>query len=242
MDLLGVTVFITGAGRRIGAYCAQALALEGARIIIHYHRSKEQAVSLTHTIRERGGTAEVVSGDLADPQQVKNLLSQAESLLGPVRILINNASLFFPGTLTNTPLDQWNQHLGVNLTAPFLLTQAFANQLKPSLSGKVINIIDQRVTRPRSGHLAYTVAKSALWTLTQITAQELAPTIQVNAIAPGPILPALGADPKTFHQVAHATPLKRAGTPKDISNTVLFLIQQDYITGEMICVDGGEHL
>lgn len=242
MDPSGVTALLTGAGRRIGAACAEALAAQGARIAIHCHRSEADAESLCAAIRQRGGQAAWFCADLADAGQTSALLEQVCQHFGPVRILVNNAAIFQSGSLRTTSQEVWERHLAVNLTAPFLLMQAFANSLAPTLTGKIINLIDQRVVRPHSGQVAYTVAKSALWTLTRMAAVELAPTIQVNAIAPGPILPSAAATVGSFQQVAAATPLGRAGIPQDIADTLLFLVRQEFITGEMICVDGGEHL
>lgn len=242
VELAGLTALVTGAGRRIGAACAEALAAAGARVAVHCHHATGEADALCTAIRRRGGEAQWFQADLADTGQTAGLMAQVEACLGPVRILVNNASLFRPGTLRATPLEAWQREMAINLTAPFLLMQAFAAALAPTKTGTVVNLLDQRIVRPPVGHLAYTVAKSALWTLTQMAAIELAPAIRVNAIAPGPILPASGAPDAHFHAVVDATPLKRVGTPQDVTETLLFLVRQSMITGEMICVDGGEHL
>ena len=241
MNPSDTTALITGAGRRIGAACALALANQGARVVIHSRNSSAGATALCEQIRKHGGKAGCLEADLASPTEAAGLMERTRQRFGPVTILVNNAAIFEPGTLDNTTIVDWNRHLGINLTAPFLLMQSFARQL-PSSVGKIINLIDQRVTRPQPGHAAYTVAKSALWTLTRLAALELAPQVQVNAIGPGPILPAPGSGPEGFHRVAAATPLARPGLPEDITAALLFLIRQDYITGEMIRVDGGEHL
>ncbi len=242
MELAGTTALVTGAGQRIGAACAEALALAGAQVAIHTHRSHTMAGECCATIRRQGGRAEIFAADLSDGQQAVQLMEQVTARLGRVDILVNNAAVFQPGHLRDTPLTAWQAVMAINLTAPFLLMQAFARGLAPSGAGVIINLIDQRVARPRPGHLAYTVAKEALWTLTRITAVELAPTIRVNAIAPGPILPAAGMAGEAFQRVAAATPLGRAGSPQDIVDTLLFLVRHPFITGEMIFVDGGEHL
>ena len=245
MNPHGATALVTGAGRRIGAACARALAALGVRVAIHCRHSGADAGALCAEIRRQGGQAAVFEADLTDGDAAGALLDRVRERFGPVGILVNNAALFEPGTLLDTSLESWNRHLALNLTAPFLLTRAMARQqaaLAEPKPGKIINIIDQRIGRPRPGHLAYTTAKSALWTLTRISARELAPAIQVNAIAPGPILPAPGADDAAFRQVAAATPLGRPGSPSDIAAALLFLLHQDFITGEMIHMDGGEHL
>ncbi|MEO5362757.1 MAG: SDR family oxidoreductase [Magnetococcus sp. DMHC-8] len=241
-DLAGCTALVTGAGQRIGAACAEALARAGARVAVHAHRSQGAARALCTAIERQGGRAELFVADLADPEEAARLLEQVAARMGVVTLLVNNAAVFPPGTLRDTPLAAWQAVLAVNLTAPFVLMQAFARGLPPPATGVIVNLLDQRIVRPRPGHLAYTVAKEALWTLTRLAAVELAPAVRVNAIAPGPILPAAGDGIEMFRRVAAATPLQRAGSPQDIVDTLFFLIRHTFITGEMICVDGGEHL
>lgn len=235
-----MTALVTGAGQRIGATCAEALALAGAKVAVHAHHSQAAALALCTAIGQQGGQAEPFFADLADPEQVTRLLEQVAMRLGTLHILVNNAAIFQPGTVRTTPVAAWDEMLAINLTAPFLLMQGFANGMPTT--GVIINLLDQRITRPRPGHLAYTVAKSALWTMTRMAAVELAPTIRVNAIAPGPILPAAGSALEAFQQIGAATPLGRVGSPQDVVDALLFLVQHTFITGEMICIDGGEHL
>ncbi|MBF0162452.1 MAG: SDR family oxidoreductase [Magnetococcales bacterium] len=242
LDLAGHTALVTGAGRRIGAACAEALAGAGARVAVHHQHSGAEAEALCQRITRQGGRAEPFAADLTEATRLPLLLAAVGQRLGRVTILVNNAAIFAPGTLRDTPLTAWQGMLATNLTAPFLLMQAFAQALPPPATGVIINLVDQRVLRPSAGHLAYSVAKSALWQLTQQSALELAPHIRVNAIAPGPILAAAGAAGAAFPQIAAATPLQRPGSPQDIVDALLFLIGHAFITGEMICVDGGEHL
>ncbi|MBF0427384.1 MAG: SDR family oxidoreductase [Magnetococcales bacterium] len=238
------TALITGAGRRIGAACAKRVAQHGTAVVIHYGTSHSEAKELQEEITNQGGEAHILQADLTDPEQTMALIPQAMALLNsrPIDILINNAAIFLPGSIQSTPIDLWNRHLAINLTAPFLLMQAFVLALPPQRTGKIIQIIDQYGHRPRPGYAAYSAAKSALWTLTRQAALELAPRIQVNAIGPGPILPASGDSMKKFAQIAAATPSQRAGTLDDITAALFFLLHNDFITGEMIRVDGGEHL
>jgi NAD(P)-dependent dehydrogenase (short-subunit alcohol dehydrogenase family) len=242
MDMRGVPVLVTGGGRRIGKACVEALIQANASVVIHFGRSQKEAELLSGKIRQKGGQAAMLQGDLAKSEEVGSIMQRAAQFFGPVQILLNSAAIFKPGLFSNTDLAQWHEHIGVNLTAPFILMQEFAAQLPPQTPGKIINIIDQRINRPRPGHIAYTTAKSGLWTLTQVAAQEMAPWIQVNAIAPGPILPAPDQSDDSFNKIAKATPLARHGSPEDIAKAVIFLIEQEYITGEIIRVDGGEHL
>lgn len=241
--LSGTPVLVTGAGKRIGAAIAEALADRGAPVVLHYGQSSQEAEALCERIVRHGGRVATVQADLNQPEQVMRLIERAAGCFGPLGVLINNAALFHPGHFSDTSLAQWQHHLAVNLTAPFLLMQAFAQQSTPHQTGKILNLLDQRIARPRPGHLAYNATKSALWTLTQIAAQELAPHIQVNAIAPGPILPASGEGSEaSFLAVARKTPLQRPGGPEDILQAVLYLLRQNYVTGEILRVDGGEHL
>ncbi|MBF0425599.1 MAG: SDR family oxidoreductase [Magnetococcales bacterium] len=248
MELTGTTALITGAGRRLGAACALALARVGVRIVLHHGTSAADARVVSEEIQRLGGTALPLAADLADPEQVATLLPRAITLTGGIDILINNAAIFIPGGLRDTDSESWQRHLAINLTAPFLLMQAFARQphLQPNgdtrVRGKVVNLLDQRIDRPRPGHVAYTAAKSALWSLTRMAALELAPAIQVNAIAPGPILPAADAPLEQFQRIAAATPAGCPGSPEAIVDALLFLLRHDYITGDKVCVDGGEHL
>ncbi|MBF0154443.1 MAG: SDR family oxidoreductase [Magnetococcales bacterium] len=248
MELIGTTALITGAGRRLGAACALALANAGVTTTLHYGHSKAAASTLTEQIQQAGGMAFTLAADLADPEQATALLPRAAAVMGRVDILVNSAAIFEPGRIDDTEWTSWQRHLAINLTAPFLLTQSFAQQPHlhrkngAGVRGKVINMLDQRIRHPRSGHLAYTTAKSALWSVTQMAALELAPTILVNAIAPGPILAAPDASQEQFQRIAATTPAGRSGTPKEITDTLLFLLRHDYMTGEMVCVDGGEHL
>jgi pteridine reductase len=242
MDMRGVPVLVTGGGRRIGKACVEALAQAHALVVIHYGRSQKEAEILCDTIRKKGGQAALVQGDLANTAEVASIMQRAAQCFGPVHILLNSAAIFKPGLFKSTTIDQWHEHLSVNLTAPFILMQEFAAQLPANTPGKIINIIDQRIKRPRPGHIAYNAAKSGLWTLTQVAAQEMAPFIQVNAIAPGPILPAPDQPEDSFEKIAKATPLARRGSPDDIVKAMIFLIEQEYTTGEIIRVDGGEHL
>lgn len=237
------TALVTGGGRRIGAACVLALAQRGATVVIHHNASGDSARALADAIRERGGRAHPLSGDLADQEATQNLIDRAEAAAGrPIDILINNAAIFHPGLVADTPVAAWNRHLAINLTAPFLLMQRFARRLPPGAPGVIIQLIDRHGHRPRPGYAAYSASKSALWTLTRQAALELAPRIRVNAIGPGPILPAPDAGQAAFDAIGAATPAGRAGSPDDIVRALLFLLDNDLITGEMIRVDGGEHL
>uniref|UniRef100_A0A1S7LM10 3-oxoacyl-[acyl-carrier-protein] reductase n=1 Tax=Magnetococcus massalia (strain MO-1) TaxID=451514 RepID=A0A1S7LM10_MAGMO len=248
-NLQGITALVTGAGRRLGRSIAQTLADAGASVAIHYGQTGDGAESLAEEIRGRGGQAEIFQADLADRQAVAALIPTITQQLGPLGILINSAAIFEKGDLTGNDWAQWQRHMAINLEAPVLLMQQFAQQWqvgeeasRPDGTGSIVNILDRRVLAPPTGHLAYNVAKSGLWTATRIAAAELAPQIRVNGVGPGPILPAESDNPQRFNQIVANTPMQRSGTPQEVAESVLFLVQHGYITGELICVDGGEHL
>lgn len=249
MELRGAVALVTGAGRRIGRVLASTLAGHGLSVGLHCHRSCQETLELVAELNSQGRTASLVEGDLLDPDQATALIATTRQALGAVRVLINSAAIFHPGGVATTDLAGWNHHLAVNLTAPWLLMRAFANQpewsgVTPGASpaGKVINLLDQRVLRPQPGHVAYQVAKAGLWTLTQLAAMELAPTIQVNALALGAILPAHGSEPTAFRHLAAQTPAGRPGLPEEVAQAMLFLLHHDYMTGQLLAVDGGGHL
>ncbi|WP_130472707.1 SDR family NAD(P)-dependent oxidoreductase, partial [Candidatus Magnetaquicoccus inordinatus] len=203
MDLTGKCALVTGSGQRIGTACAQTLVQAGVRVAWHAHHSRQAAQQQCQQIRQQGGEVELFIADLADAEQTQGLFQEVNARMGEVQILVNNAAIFRPASLAGLTLTAWQEMLAINLTAPMLLMQQFARQCGKQ-SGSIVNIVDQRIHRPRPGHVAYTLAKSALWTLTQIAAVELAPNIRVNAIAPGPILPAVDAAPMAFQAVVAA--------------------------------------
>lgn len=241
LEIRGRLALVTGGGRRIGAACVRVLCAAGVRVAVHCHRSAGLAEDLCREINDGGGRAFTVVADLGSPREVERLLARAGENAGPVTILVNNAAIFEPGTVLDATWDNWNRHVAINLTAPFFLMSRFAGQLPEGEVGKVINVIDHRVLHPGKGYAAYTAAKSALWSLTKMAALELAPRIQVNAIGPGAILPAAG-DLAAFTKVARSVPMGQPGGLEDITDALMFFIRQDYVTGEMLCIDGGQHL
>ena len=228
MILKDAPVLITGAARRIGAAIARELAAAGMPVALHYGASEEDACALRDAIRADAGQAEVLQADLADPEAAAGLIPRAAKAMGgPIKALVNNAAIFAPGSFLETDPADWERHLAINLTAPFRLMQAFARALPDDAEGAVVNLLDQRIGRPTPSHTAYATAKSALWTLTQMGAAELAPRIRVNGIGPGPILPAPGDAPERFQAIAAATPLQRPGSPEEIARSVRFLLESD---------------
>jgi NAD(P)-dependent dehydrogenase (short-subunit alcohol dehydrogenase family) len=232
------TVLITGAARRIGSLFALACAHAGANVVIHHAHSDSEAESLRAEIHRLNLQAWIFKADLSDSSQAENLIPLI-SRSTPIHYLINNAAIFEPATLDSASLDDWNRHLTLNLTAPFLLSQAFARQAHDG--GRIVNILDWRALRPAADHLPYTVSKSALAAMTKSLAVALAPKITVNGLAPGAILPP--SDGNINPAITKNVPLGRWANEGEIEQALLFLLTcPTYITGEIVHVDGGRHL
>lgn len=236
------TILVTGAARRIGRQMALDLAGEGHDIAIHCNTSIREAEEVAWQIRQQGRRATVVQGDLADAATPERIISEAVAELGVLTGLINNASIFEPDEVGSLTLESWASHQDTNLRAPVLLSQAFARQLPGGDSGNIINIIDQRVWKLNPTFFSYTASKAALWTVTRTLAQALAPSIRVNAIGPGPALPNVRMDEEEFAKQGRLTLLGRGTSPAEISAAVKFLLSQPAMTGQMIVLDGGQHL
>jgi NAD(P)-dependent dehydrogenase (short-subunit alcohol dehydrogenase family) len=236
------TALVTGAAKRIGRAIALDLAAHGWRVAIHYRSSREEALRLVDTIRAAGGTATAIAADLADVDQVRDLIGRCAAELGPPTCLINNASEFLLDTITSlTPAD-WDTHLDINLKAPVFLSQALYLALPEGAEGNVINICDQRVWRPTPQFFSYTISKAGLWTATQTLAQAMAPRVRVNAIGPGPVLRSVHQTERDFATEAAATILRRGPTLEEIAAAVRFILATPSMTGQMIALDGGQHL
>lgn len=236
------TALVTGAGRRIGRAIALHLAGRGYRIAVHCNRSRDEADAVVGEIVQAGGHAAVVQADLADHAAVSGLVRQASQALGSLSLLVNNASLFDYDHVETATEQSWDAHLDANLKAPFFLSQAFAAQLPDGHTGSIINMVDMRVWRLTPHFASYTVSKAGLWTLTQTLAMALAPRIRVNAIGPGPVLPSPHQTEAQFRKQWESTPLKRGAEPGEIAAAVGFLLDAPAVTGQMIALDGGQHL
>lgn len=236
------TALITGAARRIGRALALDLADAGWRVAVHYNASRDDADAVVAEIAAKGGRAVAVQADLADEAAVAGLIPAAAAALGPVTLLVNNASLFerdMPDTVTRA---SWDAHMEVNLRAPFVLTQSFVAHLPAETEGNVVNIVDQRVLNLRGDFTSYTLSKYGLWGLTQMLARSLAPRIRVNAIGPGPVLPSPRQTAEQFAEQWRATPLERPVDPQDICRALRFLLDAPVLTGQIIALDSGQHL
>lgn len=234
---------VTGAAKRLGRAISLALADQlHLDLVVHYGRSGAEAKQLCELLHQQQRRAVSVSADLSDPQSAAQTVFTAAAELGPVRVLINCAAAFDDCPLQDIDPEHWHQQFTVNSLAPLMLIQSFAAQLPPGQSGHVVNILDWRATRPPATHAVYSASKAALASLTATLAQQLAPTIQVNAIAPGAMLPPPGEDDWHNSRAASKIPLRRPGQPSDVCDAVVFLLRSGFITGEILHVSGGEQL
>lgn len=235
-------VLITGAAKRIGRTIAAALARDGWAVGVHYNGSRREAESVVREIAALGGTAVALKADLGREAQVVKLVGQAKRALGPLTCLVNNASVFERDEAGSVSRASWDRHLEINLRAPFVLTQDFARQLPKGAKGNVINMIDERVWSLTPHFVSYTVSKAGLWTLTQTLALALAPRIRVNGIGPGPTLPSPRQSAAQFRRQSASVPLGHGATPAEVAETVQYILATPSMTGQMIALDGGQHL
>ncbi len=241
-DFQGRKALVTGSAKRLGRAFTEALAARGAQVIVHYRSSSEEAESLVEQLASQGARAVPLKADLGRPEQALTLVEQAVEALGGLDILVNSASIFEPLTLMETDLAAWERNLTVNLTAPFLLSQAFARQLDGG-EGAIVNMLDWRALRPGDDHLPYTIAKAGLAALTRSLAQALAPNIRVNGLALGAILPPSGAGAQKDDTIIQDVPAGRWGSVEETVEALLFLLGGPaYVTGEILHLDGGRHL
>lgn len=237
------TALITGAARRIGAAMARHLAAKGWAVAIHYRDSRREAERAVRRIADAGGRALSLPADLAHVTQVDDLVSKARRELGPVGLLINNAAEFAPDTLETAAGEPWERHLDVNARAPLVLMGAFARQLPEDAGGGVVNVLDGWVLAPPASFVSYAVSKAALATLTVSMAKALAPRIRVNALAPGPTLRHPRQSEANFARlVKEGTLLQRATSPEELCLAVDYLVATETVTGQVIKLDGGQHL
>jgi len=239
MKLAGRVAIVTGGAVRLGRAISAALAAEGAAVFIHYNRSAGPAEALRDEIIAAGGEAAVGSGDLSDPRMAGAIIAAAVDALGPVSVLVNSASGFPADTITDLTVERWHSTMNLTLGSPLFLTQAFAAQLPDGSTGAVVNITDIKTMRPYREHLSYMLAKGGIDTLTRASALALAPNIRVNAVALGVILPPPGKGEEYVNALAAAIPLEHAGGAQVVADTVVFLAKNDFITGEIVHLDGG---
>ncbi len=246
-----MTALVTGAGQRLGRAMALYLAGRGHDVAVHFAGSAEGAEAVAAEIRARGRRAVTLQADLLDEAAAQALLPAAAAALGPLTVLVNNASIFEYDRIDTATRESWDRHIGSNLRAPYVLTQAFARQCPPAVpdaagepvaQGLIVNMLDQRIWKPTPEFSTYTIAKMGLWALTQTAAQGLAPHVRVNGIGPGPTLRGGRQSEDHFARQRAATILNRGANPADITAALGFFLDSPSVTGQMIAVDGGQHL
>jgi glucose 1-dehydrogenase len=243
MKLRGKTALVTGGGIRLGRAIALALAQESCNVAIHFNRSREKAIEVKQQAIDLGVKAEVFQFDLSDYSSLDQLMKDVNNQLGTVDILINNAGNYKKGNGLKTEYDSLQATFNVNLFAPWWLIKAFESQLPSKKMGKIVNICDAGIFRTATDHFAYRLSKKALCEMTHMFALELAPNITVNAVAPGIMLPLAGYEHIDMEQVAaRKIPLNRIGSPEIIAENVLHILHQDFMTGSIIKIDGGENI
>ena len=239
----GKAALVTGGARRIGRAIVERLALEGYAIAIHAsERSRAAAEDLAKTLRSQGKRASVVCGDLVEPAAVADALERATRQVGPIALLVNNASVFEPDSAESFDPAALDRHIAINLRAPVHLASLFARALPDDREGCVVNVLDQRVWRLTPDFFSYTLSKAALWTATRTMALAFAPRIRVNAVGPGPTLPNATEGEDGFAQEIAEAPLRHAVAPDSVAEAVVYLAGARSVTGQMIAVDAGQHL
>ena len=239
---MGSVALVTGGARRIGRAIVERLAREDYAVAIHCRRSTDEAEALAAAVRAKGGEAAVVQADLAARDAAVRIMAEANRALGPIELLVNNASVFQSDEATTLTADQWDRHFAVNLRTPVFLARDFAAQLPPDRQGCIVNIVDQRVWKLTPQFFSYTLTKAALFTATQTLAQALAPRIRVNAVGPGPTLQGARQEAEDFARQSAAVLLGRGPAPEEIADAVIYLARAQSVTGQMLAVDGGQHL
>jgi NAD(P)-dependent dehydrogenase (short-subunit alcohol dehydrogenase family) len=231
---------VTGGGKRLGRAICLELARAGHDVAVHCRTADEAAEATAGDVRALGRRATVVAGDLADETRVRTLIPAAVAALGPLSVLVNNASVFEDDRIGSLDRETWDRHIETNLRAPIVLAEAFAAQAPDGSA--IVNLLDQRVLKPDPRFFSYALSRNGLWWATRTLAQALAPRIRVNAVGPGPTLPSVHQTADEFAAEAEGTLLRKAGSPEAVASAVLWLVEAEMVTGQMIAVDGGQHL
>lgn len=241
-DVKNCPVLVTGGAKRIGRAIVEDLAAHGFPVVIHCQNSREEGEQLARLIEEAGGKAGVVQADLTDEAQTRSLYAAASAVFGPIRLLINNASQFDDDRIGTLDMHLWDRHFAIHLKTPVLLAEEMHLHLPAEQDGLIVNMIDQRVWKLNPMFFSYTLSKAALLTATRTLAQALAPRIRVNAIAPGPTLPSERQSEADFARQVAEIPLQQAPQLQEFGATIRYYWQNRSITGQMIALDGGQHL
>lgn len=242
MELDGRVAMITGGAVRLGKALALALAREGVRLAILYNASAGPAQETVAEIKALGSDALAIQADLSQPNQGPSIFERVAARFGGVDILVNSAAIFEPADSLHTTEAVWDRHFAINLKSPFFLSQAFATHVGKDRPAHIVNIADWRGLRLDPAYLAYSLTKAGVLAMTQGLAMALAPNIQVNAIAPGAILPPPGKGQDYLHELAQGIPMRRVGSPHEVARALVYLLKSDFVTGQTIFVTGGQHL
>ncbi len=243
IELHGKVALVTGSARRVGKAIALELARHGMHQVIHHSHSEQEAEATAAEARALGVEAIVIKADLGQPADIQKVFDAVRQRFGRLDVLVNSASTFTSGDILNVTLEDWQETLSVNLTAPFLCSQHAARLMREAgTGGAIINILDISALKPWKTYPAHSVSKAALLTLTEVLAQNLGPDIRVNAIAPGPILRDEANSPEQWEKIGKRLPLGHTGDPSDVAQAVAFLASQPFITGTTLRVDGGDYL
>lgn len=231
---------MTGGAVRLGRAITLMLSEQGCNVVIHYRQSKDEARATASMAEANGVKAFIAEADLADPEGPEDLFQKAVSAAGPIDILINNASIFTSDHIADLDMKDLHRIIDINAMAPFLLSRKMAGQKRPG--SVIINLLDTRICDYDREHVSYHLSKRMLFSLTRMMAMELAPDVRVNGVAPGLILPPSGQTQDYLDRLAHTNPLLRTGSPQDITDAVLYLCKAEFVTGQVIHVDGGRHM
>lgn len=242
MRIDGTPALVTGGARRIGRAIALDLAENGFRVVVHHKDSAEEADAVVKEILDMGGTAATIRADLSAPGGPEAAMAEAGSVFGPIGLLVNNASIFEDDTAESFQAETWDPHFAMHALAPALLSREMAAALPSGLEGLVVNVIDQRVLKPTPRHFSYALSKATLWAATKTMAQSFGPKVRVNAIAPGPTLKGARQEEADFRAQVDGLILKRGPELSEFGLAIRFLWMARSVTGQMIALDGGQHL
>jgi len=236
------TALVTGSARRLGAGIAQTLAECGFSVAVHANQSRDEAQKLVSKLTDTGHRAKAFEADLGIHEQACGLIDCVNAAMGPIDLLVNNASVFRNDSVSQIDMENFDEHFAIHVKAPLLLSEAFARQLPEDGNGLIVNMIDQRVWALTPNFFTYTLSKSTLWTATQTMAQALAPRIRVNAIGPGPTMKNSRQNDADFQSQVDRLILRRGPEIAEIGQTIRYLYETPSLTGQMIALDGGQHL
>jgi len=243
MELSGKTALITGSAIRLGRAISLALAEKGCNLILHYHSSVDKVYELMEQVSKKNISAILIQADLTEENESFSLFTKILESKHHVDILVNNAGIYLDGNALKTTKDIWDNQFMLNLRSPFILSQEFAKQLPEGLPGRILNISDAKVLRPKPDHFVYRLTKSSMNEMTKMLAKELAPNITVNALAPGLILPLAGRESIDLQKnTITRIPLQRIGGLDTMAENAIHILEQDFMTGQIIALDGGEFL